>query len=201
MHGISPLATYPLGIPSCRRNCCYAAPSGFFVRFKLPADILARVSALLVVRSLRGQVEDMARLTCPQGGAPDVDAKKLIDSAVAAAADGRTRDYTIEIPGVVSLRVASADDHARAMEALAALGASLSREPTTPAVPALPGGPPPSIGRHFFAALTAAQQVASDPAGNRPLRKPVLRVHRRRADGLVERRAALCFRLHRQATQ
>jgi integrase len=127
-------------------------PSGLFVRFKLPTDIRARVGALFVVRSLRGEVGDAARLTAARlgyalgeaiervrRGAPDVDAKKLIESAVAAAADGRTRDYTIDIPGVVSLRAESADDHARAMEALAALGASLVGR--AQAAPPPPAGP------------------------------------------------------------
>lgn len=110
-------------------------PSGLFVRFKLPTDIRARVGALFVVRSLRGETGDAARLTAARlgyalgeaiarvrQGVPDVDAKKLIEAAMAAAPEaGTKRPYEVTIPGVGTIRADSAEDHARALEALAAM--------------------------------------------------------------------------------
>lgn len=127
---------------------------GLYVRFKLPADVRAQVGTTFLVRSLRGQTGDRARLTAARlgyalgeaikrfrTGAPDMDIKKLIESAMAAAADGRTRDYTLDLPGIVSIRAEGEQDHQRAMEALASLRDALARAPALPALPPPPAGP------------------------------------------------------------
>lgn len=129
-------------------------PDGLYARFKLPADLRAQLGQLFLVRSLRGERGDAARLTAARlgyalgetiervrKGGPDMDAKKAIEAALAAAAAGRTRDYTIDIPGVVSLRADGEHDHARAMEALASLRDSLARTPAPPAQQSPPAGP------------------------------------------------------------
>lgn len=129
-------------------------PDGLYARFKLPADLRAQLGKLFVVRSLRGQRGDAARLTAARlgyalgraveqvrKGGPGVDVKKLIEGALAAAAAGGTRDYTLDIPGVVSLRAEGEQDHQRAMEALASLRDSLARTPAPAAVLAPPVGP------------------------------------------------------------
>ena len=51
-----------------------------------------------------------------------MDAKKLIEEAMAAAARGETRPYDLTIPGVASLRAEGPEDHARAMDALERIG-------------------------------------------------------------------------------
>lgn len=131
-------------------------PDGLYARFKLPADIRAQMGQIFLVRSLRGQRGDAARLTAARlgyalgetiervrKGGPDMDAKKAIEAALAAAAAaaGRTRDYTLDIPGVVSLRADGEQDHRRAMEALASLRDSLARTPAPPAQQSLSAGP------------------------------------------------------------
>lgn len=110
-------------------------PSGLYVRFLLPVDIQARTGARFLVRPLRVPPGDAARLTAARlgyglgeairqvrQGAPDVDAKKAIEAAMAAVPDtGALRPYEVTIPGVGTIRADSAEDHARALEALAAM--------------------------------------------------------------------------------
>ena len=106
-----------------------------YARFLLPLDMRQRVGSRFLVRSLANQRGDRARLTAARlgyalaqaivavrkGGA-DMDAKKLIEQAMAAAARGELRPYDLNVPGVVSLRAEGPEDHALAMDALERIG-------------------------------------------------------------------------------
>ena len=106
-----------------------------YVRFLLPLDMRERVGSRFLVRSLANQRGDRARLTAARLGyalaqaivavrkrGADMDAKKLIEQALAAAARGDLRPYDLNVPGVVSLRAEGPEDHALAMDALERIG-------------------------------------------------------------------------------
>lgn len=112
-----------------------------YARFLLPLDMRERVGSRFLVRSLANQRGDRARLTAARlgyalaqaivavrKGGEDMDAKKLIEQALAAAARGDLRPYDLNVPGVVSLRAEGPEDHALAMDALVRPGGP-SRRP------------------------------------------------------------------------
>ncbi|GAA4795900.1 site-specific integrase [Lysobacter hankyongensis] len=86
-----------------------ARPSGLYVRFRVPRDLVPRLGFGSIVRSLHGLRGDAARLSAAlQGvalseafarlrkgaGMADVDVKKLLESAQRAAEDGSLREWT-----------------------------------------------------------------------------------------------------------
>jgi integrase len=108
--------------------------SGLFVRFNVPLDLQAVVGRECLVRSLRGLRGDHARLVAARLGyalaqafdrlranGADMDIKKTVDAALAAADRGEHRPYEVIVPGVGTIRADSPEDHARALEALAAM--------------------------------------------------------------------------------
>jgi integrase len=89
--------------------------------------------------------EAIAQLRARGGG---MDAKKLIEGALAAAARGEVRPYELTIPGVVSLKTDGAEDHARALESIGLLSELFPHLKVAPAsvapplpLPAAPAGP------------------------------------------------------------
>jgi integrase len=111
-----------------------------------------------VVRSLGRRPDHHARFTAAafgyalaeaivalRHGDGDMDAKKLIDSALSAAARGEVRPYELTIPGVVSLKADGPEDHARALESIGLLSELFPHLKVHPApataLPALPAGP------------------------------------------------------------
>jgi len=134
-------------------------PSGLYARFLLPSDMRSDVGARFFVRSLGNQRGDTARLTAARmgyalaqaiavvrsQGLETMDTKKLLEGALAAAARGDVHPYELSVPGVVSLRADGPEDHARALEALSALGVvipGLTLNTLAAAVPvAVPVGP------------------------------------------------------------
>jgi integrase len=74
----------------------------------------------------------------------DMDAKKVIDDALKAAAQGEVRPYELVIPGVISLKTTGSQDHADALESIGKLSELLPRLKLGPAsspAPALPQAP------------------------------------------------------------
>lgn len=133
-------------------------PSGLYARFLLPLDIQASVGARFIVRSLRGQTADGARLRAAQlgyalaaaiegvrsRGGKAMDAKKLLEAALAAASRGDIKRYELTIPGVISLKTDGPEDHARAMDALERIGPLRDLEwkvSSPPELPPAPAGP------------------------------------------------------------
>lgn len=133
--------------------------SGLFVRFNVPLDLQAAVGRECLVRSLRGLRGDHARLVAARLGyalaqafdrlrtnGADMDTKKIVDAALAAAARGEHRPYEVNIPGVGTIRADSPEDHARALEALAAMrvaipGLAAGQAPGVSALAVPPAGP------------------------------------------------------------
>jgi integrase len=127
---------YRLGYRFVPKPLLLRRPSGLYARFLLPADIRPLMGTRFVVRSLRGQTSDIARLRAAQlgyalaaaiegvrsKGGKAMDAKKLIEAALAAASRGDIKRYELTIPGVVSLKTDGPEDHARAMDALEQIG-------------------------------------------------------------------------------
>lgn len=149
-----------------------------YARFLLPLDMRQRVGCRFLVRSLGHQRGDRARLTAARlgyalaqaiaavrkGGA-DMDAKKLIEQALAAAARGDLRPYDLNVPGVVSLRAEGPEDHALAMDALERIG--LFSELGIRVPPDRPGPPPgpmlhASIDRFLKAFSTTGRAAATE---------------------------------------
>ncbi|HEU4665795.1 MAG TPA: hypothetical protein VFS55_17335 [Dokdonella sp.] len=133
-------------------------PSGLYARFLLPSDMRPLLGSRFIVRSLRGQTSDAARLRAAQlgyalaaaiesvrsKGGKAMDAKKLIEAALAAASKGDIKRYELTIPGVVSLKTDGPEDHARAMDALEQIGRIRDLEwkaPSPPELPPAPAGP------------------------------------------------------------
>lgn len=100
----------------------------------MPLDLQAAVGRECLVRSLRGLRGDHARLVAARLGyalaqafdrlrtnGADMDTKKIVDAALAAAARGEYRPYEVTVPGVGTIRADSPEDHARALEAFAAM--------------------------------------------------------------------------------
>lgn len=107
--------------------------SGVYARFLVPQSLRARWGRQYVVRALRER-GDAARLSAAQLGyalgqafaaakGQPMDTKKLITDVLAAHEAGALKHYTVaHTPGGgVTITADGADDHARAMEALAAL--------------------------------------------------------------------------------
>lgn len=118
--------------------------SGLYVRFLLPADVRELIGSRFIVRSLGAVRGDLARLKAAQlgyalshvvtalrAGGPSVDAKKLIEAALAAGASGTVRPYEINLRDG-TIKADGPADHKRAMEALTALTAKV-------VIPGLPG--------------------------------------------------------------
>jgi len=109
-------------------------PSGLYARFLLPADIQAKTGTRFLVRPLGDSSGDAARLVAARMGyalaqaiksirstGGDLDTKRHLDAAIQSAASPDSRHYELTVPGVLSLKADGPDDHARAMEALAAM--------------------------------------------------------------------------------
>lgn len=128
-------------------------PSGLYVRFLLPASLRECWGVRCLVRSLGDLRHDAARLAAARMGYALAQAvramrtgsgamidKELMEAVLAAAARGETRNYGIDIPGVVSMRADGPEDHARAMEAFRAM------------IPMLPSQLPSQLSRPAAAA-------------------------------------------------
>jgi integrase len=123
--------------------------SGVYARYLVPGVLQPHWGAQYIVRALR-QRGDAARLAAAQLGyalgrafamAKDqpVDTKKLIKSVLDAHEAGSLRHYTVaHTPGGgMSISADGAEDHARAMEALAAMQRLAPSAPTVLVSPAL----------------------------------------------------------------
>jgi integrase len=83
----------------------------------------------------------------------DMDAKKVINDALKAAAQGEVRPYELVIPGVISLKTTSSQDHADALESIGKLSELLPHLKLGPAPPAVPAPPPAPAGPMLHAAI------------------------------------------------
>jgi integrase len=124
--------------------------SGVYARYLVPDVLQAHWGAQYIVRALR-QRGDAARLAAAQLGyalgrafaaarGQPMDTKKLIKDVLDAHEAGALRHYTVaHTPGGgLSISADGAEDHARAMEALAAMQRLAPAAPTALVAPALP---------------------------------------------------------------
>ena len=127
--------------------------SGVYARYLVPGVLQAHWGAQYIVRALR-QRGDAARLVAAQLGyalgrafaaarGQPMDTKKLIKDVLDAHEAGSLRHYTVaHTPGGgLSISADGAEDHARAMEALAAMHRLVPAAPAVLAAPALPMAP------------------------------------------------------------
>lgn len=119
-------------------------PSGLYARFFVPVDLQARWGSRYIVRSLCGERADRARLLAARIGyalaqafeqarnTPMAAPKDLLKTAIAAAQSGK--DWRLRFPDGMEIEANGAEDHARALEALAAAKPLFaSTAPTLPA--------------------------------------------------------------------
>jgi len=124
-------------------------PSGLYVRFFVPVDLQKRVGCRYLIRSLRGQRADAARLVAAALGyalsrvferlrREDVtDAKGLLDIALDGVKDGKV--YDIELPNGTKIRTDGSEaEHQRVRETITDLEKAGAFSPAPSMAPANP---------------------------------------------------------------